>query len=305
MTERLSNSRAWVYAKCPWAYGLKYLLKIYPLAKTMNIDAWERFTRGILIHGGLEAAFLGQNVAKGVREALRDEGELSDDQKLLLPVLLSEAEQIANDVAEWLPATDFEPLLIKGQPAVEFEVTAKLPGWDGGYIGYVDLVARHRLSGRVFVIDWKSKASFSQESGLRWTRQFRLYAYVLAQLGIKTDGALMVEIKSSTPKRAPRKHREDSGDFNTVRESADGRFRASPEFFSQTHLENTWKSFLAEARVMSEATLDKCYMNESPFNCGTCEYEQICAAKLRGYDLKDVLMEGYKVPPASLKVLCG
>lgn len=303
MNGTLSNSRAYVFNKCPFSYALKYVLKVYPLAKTVHIDSWERFSRGILIHGGLEAAFLGQDIAQGVRAALRDENELSEDQKFLLPTLLSEAEQIAMDVAEWLPASDFEPVVVGGSPAVELEIRADLPTWDGGYVGYVDLVARHKPSGRVFVIDWKSKAAFQQESGLKWARQFRLYAHVLAKMGVKTDGALMVEIKSTTPKRAPRKIREDSGDFDSVRESVDGRFRASPEFFSAAHLENTWKSFVAESRVIGDVTLDKCYQNEGPFTCGQCEYEPICAAKLRNYDVRDVLTEGYKVPPASLKIL--
>lgn len=293
--EYLSNSRTYMFDKCRKAYAYKYVERIKPATKTMYFDSWLRMVRGIIIHAGVEAGFLGKDVHAAIRTKCSQEKAkgLSKEQLDALVVLYNECPIVVQNLLDWLPAKDWEPVMYRGRPMVEARLEwAALPGWKG-FQGFADLVAKHKPTGRTLVLDWKTRETFEGDDVDRFNMQFLLYSYVLNQMGVQVDGSLLVEAKPTPPKRAPRVHHDDMGGVDGVRISHDGRFRSTPTFRSREYLEAGWKDFAVKAQVIASVQDHEIYRSMSGFNCKSCEFQKLCQAQLGGYDVEHVMNTGY------------
>lgn len=299
----ISNSRSYTFDKCPQQYDYKYRKNIKPLARNLHFDSWERLQRGILGHKGLEYGFLAQAVYDGVQshvDMLQKE-DISEEQKEALPVMAQDATAAASAALAWLPVADWEPVIHKGKPMVEAELRIPIAGWEG-FLGYADLVARHKPTGRVLVIDYKFRERFGAAGEDIYNTQFALYQYALAQIGVPVDGSLIFEIKPRPAVRASKIVREDIGGIDSERVSADGRFRTTPTYRSNEYLENIWRDFERKALVIANVTDSGIYRNLNAFNCGFCPYQKLCQAELRGEDAAYVLKTQY-TGPGSLRIV--
>lgn len=305
--EFLSHSRAYLYNKCRKAFQYKYLEKVRPLPATMWLDSWERMTRGILIHSGMEAGFLGKDLATHMTEANaereRKYGSLSVEQQALFPGMMADSLAVAQSALDWLPISDWEaPIGPNGKPMVEYELKLPLPGWKG-FVGYADLVARYRPTGALYVVDYKARASFEREDMDKYNSQFALYQKALSEIGVPVVGSILFEIKPTPPARAPRLTRVDAGGLTGVRISTDGRFRLTPTLRSQEMVNNYWEDFKVQATAIAQATPETSYRSMNGFNCGSCEFEKLCMGDLRGDDVESILTRHYSVPRESLRVV--
>jgi hypothetical protein len=300
----LSHSRAYVFTKCRKQYDYKYRKNIKTLPKNLYLDSWERMNRGILIHAGMESGFLGEPVYQGINEHIEElqKQVLSDEQKAMLPGMAQDSIAVACAALEWLPVTDWEPVIHNGKPMVEAELRMPIAGWED-YVGYADLVARHKPTGRVLVLDYKSRERFEAAESDRFNKQFALYQYVLGFLGVHCDGSLLVELKPTPPRRAVRGGNVDIGGIDSERISACGRFRSIPTYRSQTFLENTWRNFEREAKVMAYVGDEEIFTNMNAFVCKDCPYQRLCQAELNGEDADYILRTQYQ-RPGSIKVVC-
>lgn len=301
----VSSSKAFCYQKCRQLYSLKYCLKVKPLPKTMYFDGWQRMFRGNVLHSAFEAALLGKDPALLVQETIDKEAArpLTQEMRDALPEIKESSLIIVDNLIDWLPICDFEPVLHNGVPLVEYTVTVPLPGWSAGFNGKIDAVVRHKPSGRVCLIDWKSKASFDKEGAEYYQVQLPMYLYALREAGVlHLNQFALIEVKSTPPKRKP-KYREDSGTFDGVRLSSDGQFRWSPRAISDAEVDNTYAEFAKMALSMSRFTPEYAYMSRSAFGCISCEYNTLCTSALQNQDLKFIVQNNYTLPPASLKLL--
>lgn len=298
--EFLSNSRMYMYGKCRKAYAYKYHQKIKPAAKGMYIDSWKRMLRGVMIHAGIEAGFLGQSVADAIRTCCAKERAkgLTNEQLVELAKMEIDSPVVCKNLLDWLPASDWEPIMHNGRPMVEARLEWSLPGWKG-FLGFADLVARHKPTGRVMVLDWKTRETFEADDVDRYNMQFLLYSYVLNKMGVEVHGSLLVEAKPTPPRRASKIIREDVGGVSGVRISADGRFRSIPTFRSPAYLAAGWADFCVQARVIASVRSEEIYRNISAFTCKSCEFNHLCQAELNGYDVEHVLSSGYGGPKPS------
>jgi hypothetical protein len=299
--EYLSNSRSYVFNNCKKMFDYKYVQRIRPAAKGMHFDSWERMLRGVVIHAGIEAGFLGEDVAAAVRTACAKERAkgLSQEQQNALLVLQNESPIVCQNLLDWLPASDWEPVTYRGRPMVEARLEWPLAGWKG-FLGFADLVAKHKPTGRVMVLDWKTRESFEEQDLDIFNTQFLLYSYVLDKMGVEIHGSLLVEAKPTPPKRAPRTVRDDIGGIDGVRISTDGRFRSTPTFRSRTYLENGWKDFEVQARQIADFRPEQAYRSMSGFKCKTCEFKQLCQGQLNNYDVAHIAGKSYEVPNTAI-----
>lgn len=275
--ERLSYSRMQTFLKCRHQYYLKYVLGLNPKPKTMYFDVWERFTRGSLIHAGMEGGFLGTGVARGIDEWIVDNRKrpgFTDEQEANLPTMRTNAIAVADQALAWLPVSEWEPLEHNGKPMVEAELLVPIPGWDG-VVMFLDLVARERSTGRVFVVDWKTRERFEGDDDDTYATQFVMYQYGLRHFNIPCDGSMIVEMKPKPPARATTEQ-----------------FRKKRTLHSDEYITNVWNEVLAVSQQML-AYEGQCTRNISAFNCKGCFYERICQAELRGYDTEDIIQDGY------------
>ena len=290
----LSNSRMYMWDKCRQAYKYKYVDKIKPAASKMFFDSWHRMLRGVIIHAGIEAGLLGNSIEGAIRTVCSQEKAkgLTQEQLDALVVLYNESPLVCRNLLDWLPASDWEPVMHRGRPMVEARLEWALPGWKG-FLGFADLVAKHKPTGRVLVLDWKTRETFEGDDVDRFNMQFLLYSYVLNKMGIEVDGSLLVEAKPTPPKRAPKLVRDDIGGVDGVRISADGRFRSIPTFRSRKYLEAGWNDFMVKAKVIASVRGDEIYRSMSAFNCKSCEFKNLCQAEMNGYDTEHIATTGF------------
>lgn len=287
----LSHSKRYTWNACRQKYAFQYIERLKVLPTDTRPEDWARFAMGILIHGAMESAFLGEPLDKGLSKAVErfyKNGEMEPAKEALLPKMLEDALSIAKDCCAWLPVTDFRPLPHPetGLPMVEAKLTVPLKGWEGGFLGYADLVAEHIPTGTRLVLDYKTRAAFEQHDMDRYNQQFALYQRVLRDMGMPVHGSLLVEIKSSVPKRKPKYVRNDQGGISGIRESADGRFKTTPTLRSNRFIDTVWEDFEREAVEIanSHERPEAIYRNMSGFGCGSCKFSRVCMARANGED---------------------
>lgn len=283
------------FNKCRKQYEYKYVQKLKPQARDQRFESWIRMSIGICGHAGLEALMLGQDLQQGVLNKIEEMcfGDVPSDFKAALNEKAGMISQIAQDAADWLPLSDWEPLSHKGESMVEAELRLPLEAPFTHWVGYADLVARHKPTGRVMVLDYKFRERFESEDSDRFNRQFAMYQHALNEMGITCHGSMLFEIKSSLPKRAPKVSHDDHGDISSVRTSVDGRFRTTPTYRSAQYVAALWEDTVKEVSVIGALSPTTVYRNMSAFGCKDCVYQRICQAELSGEDINDVTQSDY------------
>lgn len=295
----LSHSRGWTWHTCKKAYDYKYIQWLKPIARDIPIEFWEPKIRGIVTHAGIEGGLLGQSVERFTEDSVGGilaNDILDDEKKALLEKIQVEAAMVATDFLEWLPASDWEPVVYNGRSMVEAELSMPLPGWKH-WNGYVDLLARYKPNSSIWVLDWKTRERFDSVDADRFNSQFALYQRAARVMGIDCVGSLLCEIKPEPPKTKPKKGKKlrvDVGGIDGPRISTDGRFSTTPTFRPNVLLNGVWKDTLMMADDMRAFDPAKhAYRNMNKFACGRCDFQRLCMAELNGEDADDVRATSY------------
>lgn len=281
----LSHSRRYTWAACRKKYDFQYNKRLKVLPTDVRVDDWKRFSFGILVHGAMEAAFRGEPLESGIEKAVdrfESNNELDDAKRAILPQMKFDALETAKRACDWLPVSNWRPLVHPGTGVsmVEAKLQTDLPGW-AGFLGYADLVAEHIPTGRKLVIDYKVRANFEAHDADRFSTQFAYYQRALRDMGVEVHGSLLFEMKSGVAKRKPRFVRNDPGGIDCVRESPDGRFRTTPTYRSDAFVDNVWADFQKEAAEIARLHNDPSalYRNMNGFGCSGCKYQRVCLAE--------------------------
>lgn len=298
--EALSFSRRYTWLSCRQKYKFQYIDRLKTKPSDMPTEVWQNFCRGTLIHKGMEIAFRGEEWAKGLLEVYEREerGGMTDERREMLPDMSKSAKLVADAALDFLQWRDWEPLVdASGVQMIEYKLTAPLPGFPGGFLGYADLVARHKPTNTTWVIDYKSRSNFAADDSGKYDLQLAAYQQCLRKQGINVTGTALLEVKPEPPKRKPRYQREDTGSFLGVRQSVDGRIRWTPTFRPPELLDSLWANLEREAASIWKAQRDpaEIFVNTSAFNCGSCKYSRLCMAKLNGEDAEHVQNASFEV----------
>jgi hypothetical protein len=103
-----------------------------------------------------------------------------------------------------LNLTQWEVLTINGRPAVEIELFAPIPGNpDVKLQAIIDVVFRHRVTGQIWLIDWKTTFNAIDTAELpphlEHNYQLAIERMILAHHGIAVDVSAMVHLRSVAP----------------------------------------------------------------------------------------------------------
>jgi hypothetical protein len=298
--ETLSYSRRSTWNSCRKRYEYQYVKRLRTAPTDLPVEKWLQFSKGSAVHACLESVFKGEDMSVGltrVTERFERDG-LDQNKRDALSELLASSRQIAQSVADWLPASDWDPVIgPDGYKLIEAKLTAKLPGWPGGFVGYADLIATHRPTGLTLILDWKTRSKFDAENVGAYDLQLAAYQHCATELGIKVHGTALVEIKPDLPKRAPRFKRDDSKSFYSVRESEDGRIRFTPTLRSEELVKTLWTDFEREAVSIAKHHRDpaEIYRNTSAWNCGFCRFRFACYSEANNEDSQYELENRYTV----------
>jgi hypothetical protein len=247
----------------------------------------------------MEFALLGKDIEAGARHAFDQvcspefpRQPAGPDHKAALEAIMDELIQVAKNAAEFLKMDEWEPVLHNGQPMVEVEVSHPISGFKD-FMGRVDMVMRHKPTGRVMLADWKSVTRFSNAEDEVYRGQMLLYAKCLKRMGVHIDGAAIVQIKPELPKRDTRKVRIDTGSIDGPRESECGKFMFTPTLYSDEYINNYWANFERTAQAMARFKPEEVYVNMRSWSCNFCDYRALCQAKLQGQDADYILSSKY------------
>lgn len=103
-----------------------------------------------------------------------------------------------------LNLTQWEVLEISGRPAVEIELFAPIPGNTAVELqAVIDVVFRHRVTGQIWLIDWKTTYNAIDTAELpprlEHNYQLAIERMILAHHGIVVDISAMVHLRSVAP----------------------------------------------------------------------------------------------------------
>lgn len=265
-------------------------------------------------------------------EAMYNEGEAYVDGVDLLPEELPDIQQMRNDAAEVFAQAleEFNPTKYEvytvhrnGKPCPALELHFRVPcAPTGGLHGYIDAVLKDKETGFVWCVDYKFRRSLSPDEEEAFNIQNAVYSYACAKMGVSITGTMTWQhvnipaadpaiLKNGTASRAKIKttwkHYERfliDHDLNPdeYREEMEEKLadiewcRPTYEYRNPETVNRIWKTcVLPVASKIRKAHNPKTVNHPSlyPWNCKMCQYQSLCQAELRDYDVDAIRQREY------------
>lgn len=191
-----------------------------------------------------------------------------------------------------------------------------------GLHGFIDAILQDKETGFVWCTDYKFRRSLSPDEEEAFNIQNAVYSYACAKMGIQITGTMTWQhintpaadpamLKNGTASRAKIKttwsHYEqflvDHGlNPNEYQEEMEEKladiewYRATYEYRNPITVERIWATcVLPVARKIKSAHGAKAVNHPSlyPWNCKMCQYQSLCQAELRDYDVDAIRQREY------------
>ena len=212
-------------------------------------------------------------------------------------------------------------------PALELHFYVPCPPTKGLH-GFIDAILRDTETGLVWCTDYKFRKSLSPYEEEAFNIQNAVYAYACKKMEIPISGTMTWQhvntpaavpqlLKNGTVSRAKIKTtwneyakfcRHNGVDPDLYREEMEEKlsgiewYRATYEYRNDETIENIWKKcVLPVARGIRQASgkdIANNYPSLYPWNCKMCQYQSLCQAELRNYDLDFIRASEYVVRPS-------
>ncbi len=312
------------YLRCRQQHQYAYRDQIYP----KRADSLPRMDMGTAIHLGFETYFKGTTVGQArlavekkaydvlqqVRGAIAADpmkSPVDDPSKFIAEYeeIVESAPKIFERAALAFPVSEWEPFLV--EHTLESEIA---PGIT--LTGTPDLVARNK-EGQLFLIDWKTRSAFQDISAERSNMQFAIYQWLLAKAGCNVSGSLTYEIISDVPKQpsvtakglvSKSKCRTTLALLDKAIADSDSlpddyidlrAYVAQIEWQRSTyHMRREEDCQRIMDTVVIPAAIEMAEKRKpirclSRFNCGGCNYAQLCLGELDGDDTAFIRSNSY------------
>lgn len=206
-------------------------------------------------------------------------------------------------------------------PALELHFVVPCPPTKGLH-GFIDAILQDRETGFIWCTDYKFRKSLSPDEDEAYNLQNAVYTHACARMGInisgtmtwqhintpasnpqllKNGGVSKAKIKTTWAKYAQfcRENGIDPAPYEEeMREKlADIEwFRATYEYRNPETVMRIWNSCVVPAaKGIKSAYGVKAvnYPSLYPWNCKMCQYQSLCQAELRGYDVEAIKQRDY------------
>lgn len=311
----LSYSQITEWNSCAFRHNLSYNLGYRPKENAIPL------LLGTFIHEALAALILQQDPRVAVEEVAQTSID-SIESPIVADLIQSTKEQgleIADRTDDWMgiSAGHWKTVNFSGHgPMVEHKFSMPIEGWKG-YVGVVDWVAENRSTGKIWLIDWKTRGRMADPRSEEVNLQLMSYLYVLRYYGLEVDGAAIVQILSKLPVQ-PKVNKDGSmsraaitSDWSTYEKALieqglepddyfDMRQKLSDKdffefvelYFSDVEITTAWdRIILPTAKQIRKA--GPSIRSMSTFNCKYCAFKRPCLEDLRGYDALTTLNTEY------------
>lgn len=209
----------------------------------------------------------------------------------------------------------------KPHPALELHFVVPCPPTKGLH-GFIDAILQDRETGFIWCTDYKFRKSLSPDEDEAFNLQNAVYAHACARMGISISGTMTWQhvntpastpqlLKNGTVSRAKikttwakyaqfcRANDIDPAPYEEeMREKlADIEwFRETYEYRNSETVKRIWGDCVMPAAKGVQAARSKRAVNYPslyPWNCKMCQYQSLCQAELRGYDVEAIRQRDY------------
>lgn len=234
--------------------------------------------------------------------------------------MLEDTESIFKQALEEFNPLRYEVIsVIKDKkPVPALELHFKIPcSPTKGLHGYIDAILRDRGTGFIWCTDYKFRKSLSPDEDEAFNIQNAVYSYACAKMGINITGTMTWQhsnipaadpqvLKTGAISRAKirttwehyaafcRGHGEDPDDYEEeMKEKLEDIewYRATLEYRNEETVNRIWQECVVPVAKMVKSAHNKNannYRSLYPWNCKMCQYQSLCQAELRDYDVKAI-----------------
>lgn len=206
-------------------------------------------------------------------------------------------------------------------PALELHFLVPCAGSKGLH-GYIDAILRDKTTGFVWCTDYKFRKSLSDDTEEAYNVQNAVYTHACEKMGIEITGTMTWQHcntpaadpavnKNGTISRAKIKTtwqryadfcKEHGVDPEPYREEMEPKladiewFRATYEYRNDETVDRIWNWVVVPAAYAVKSSYTKKNRRMMyPWNCKMCQFQSLCQAELRGYDVEGIKKLGYVV----------
>jgi PD-(D/E)XK nuclease superfamily len=312
--EKISNSKANTWRRCPKKYKYKYVMGLRPKKRERPLEM------GTWMHKLVETHYGGGNWKKvhkdyvkrynGLFLEIREElGDLPNDCERLMKSYLRNYEK---EDRFWFPIDQELNEYVTLPSGLKLNVV-------------VDLVVEDHMG--IWIVDHKFRGRFSdRSSSMALDPQLTLYFWAMEQLGYSPlAGAIYNEVRTKAPAipaklksgrlsqranidtdiwtyaRAVKRNGEDLADYAKILRIIASRQRE--RFFRRTHLpkdapvvQTMMRELMQTANEINAAERRRAYprtYDGTATGCKRCDYNSICISQLHGGDIKSIIQSDY------------
>ncbi len=322
MKRNLSVSQAETFQTCSYKWQLKYQRGLSK--DTVEADA---MSLGSLVHDGLAAALfsyaddqinsrdMDTDIALvdakleietlGAEQLVASINELDTEKILEFKAMLQTAILLVRLTIEDIDIPkNYNIVLVdvEGEtvPLIEHWLEYPVENTDFIFRGIVDAVLEDKNDGTIEVVDWKTRAKFSNDTAEQLKMQIGIYQYMLEKMyGMYVPMGTIYQIKSELSKSPI--HNAD-GSLNKTRAKYQSH-KVVSVIRNREIQKRLWFNLVSHATRIYDITLDYDDNDDNDDNdlpraygmpCSWCEFRDICYAELHGYDADSIIKSSYK-----------
>ena len=258
------------------------------------------------------------------REGFIDNIEYLDEELPEFEQLLEDAKSVFSQALEEFNPTKYEVVEVckNGMltPALELHFRVPCPPTKGLH-GYIDAILRDKETGFIWCVDYKFRKSLSPDEDEAFNIQNAVYAYACKKMDIDITGTMTwqhVNTPAVDPKvnkdgsistakvrttwhhykRFCAEHGQNPDDYASMEDklSEIEWYRGTYEYRNNETIEYVWDNCVKPvARDIRRAHGTKAdnYRSLYPWNCKMCQYQSLCQAEIRGYDVGAIVNREY------------
>lgn len=310
---RVSNSKVKVYRRCPNQYRYKYVMKLQPRAKSLQLE------RGSWIHELLQAHYDGEDWMDLHKTRTKEFYNLPEEIREDLGDLPSECRRIMRSYLRYWRDEDKHFFVVDS----ELDEIVTLPSGLEFHV-IIDLIVEDLRTNLLWIWDHKTRKSFEASDNMLLDPQLTNYYGAATILGYKPlGGVLYNEIRTKAPAipemtqrgltrrknidtdvftymSALRKHGLDPVDYSEIlRHIA----RGQPERFFRRRklpkdrpmLRTMRRELVQSAREIRAAEDDVRFPRTFLTSCKwDCDYKNLCIAELHGGDISSMIKLNFR-----------
>lgn len=299
--------------------------------QTAMQDLWRDQKAGLdtTQEGGLFESWLRKGVG-AIREEYNDyicNTDLLDEEIPDMEQTLQDAVSVFRQAFEEFEPWKYEVVTLrdKGRPIPALELHFKVPcPPTKGLHGYIDAILKDRETGFTWCVDYKFRKSLSPDEDEAFNIQNAVYAYACQKMGVQITGTMTWQhlntpaaepqiLKTGKISRAKIKttwkkyeefcieHGQDPQDYFLEMEEKLRDiewYRATLEYRNPETIDRIWKECVVSVAKQVKAAHGKKANNFRslyPWNCKMCQYQSLCQAELRDYDVPAIILREYVV----------